>query len=421
MRETQSKQPPIWTPQASIQRSRLPPGPPILPLHNETTTVKQEDNESDIAVDDSPPPSNLHSPRKNQFQAHTDSPFRDYRLTRNTGDLLSSTSSLSVRDPLSPVRTSENPRHHGHTRLTPPMSDVQISNVNGPHPHTPGDPIRGLPHPQHLHHPLHPLHSRPFATQLPFPIPHHYPASPAAAMALLQGHNHIISPHYMNLQSAQFSQPNPHSHLSRLADPRRSVLPDPRTGVLHHNIHNILQSQGTTLEPVTNTNHHTDLSTHNLGPSRNSPSVSPSVSSRSSMDGSFVGSGQGSVNGTSGRRKRKNTEEIPEWVKVDNIEDFKRLCEVHCGNDEDKIKEMTELRRKIKNRAAAMRSREKRVENTDQIKTLNQELNEQKQLVDDEWNRVMSDRKNIERLVEIKVEERENFLVVMKRARICHQ
>ena len=34
------------------------------------------------------------------------------------------------------------------------------------------------------------------------------------------------------------------------------------------------------------------------------------------MDGSFVGSGQGSVNGNSGRRKRKNTEEIPEWVKV---------------------------------------------------------------------------------------------------------
>ena len=34
------------------------------------------------------------------------------------------------------------------------------------------------------------------------------------------------------------------------------------------------------------------------------------------MDGSFVGSGQGSVTGTSGRRKRKNTEEIPEWVKV---------------------------------------------------------------------------------------------------------
>ena len=29
-----------------------------------------------------------------------------------------------------------------------------------------------------------------------------------------------------------------------------------------------------------------------------------------------MGSGQGSVNGTSGRRKRKNTEEIPEWVKV---------------------------------------------------------------------------------------------------------
>ena len=68
-----------------------------------------------------------------------------------------------------------------------------------------------------------------------------------------------------------------------------------------------------------------------------------------------------------------------------------------------------------------MRSREKRVENTDQIKTKNHELNNQKQLVDDEWNRVMSERKNIERLVEMKVEERENFLTIMKRARICQQ
>ena len=57
-----------------------------------------------------------------------------------------------------------------------------------------------------------------------------------------------------------------------------------------------------------------------------------------------------------------------------------------------------------------MRSREKRVENTDQIKTENQRLNDQNQLVDDEWNRVMSDQKNIERLVEKKLEERENFL-----------
>jgi hypothetical protein len=68
-----------------------------------------------------------------------------------------------------------------------------------------------------------------------------------------------------------------------------------------------------------------------------------------------------------------------------------------------------------------MRSREKRVENTDQIKTKNHSLNDQMQLVDDEWNRVMSERKNIERLVEIKVQERENFLSVMKRARICQQ
>ena len=68
-----------------------------------------------------------------------------------------------------------------------------------------------------------------------------------------------------------------------------------------------------------------------------------------------------------------------------------------------------------------MRSREKRVENTEEIKTKNHELNAQKQLVDDEWNRVMLERKNIERLVELKVEERENFLTVMKRARICQQ
>ena len=68
-----------------------------------------------------------------------------------------------------------------------------------------------------------------------------------------------------------------------------------------------------------------------------------------------------------------------------------------------------------------MRSREKRVENTDQIKTKNHELNNQKQFVDDEWNRVMLERKNIERLVEMKVEERENFLTIMKRARICQQ
>ena len=68
-----------------------------------------------------------------------------------------------------------------------------------------------------------------------------------------------------------------------------------------------------------------------------------------------------------------------------------------------------------------MRSREKRVENTEEIKTKNHELNAQKQLVDDEWNRVMLERKNIERLVEIKVKERENFLTVMKRARICQQ
>jgi len=60
-------------------------------------------------------------------------------------------------------------------------------------------------------------------------------------------------------------------------------------------------------------------------------------------------------------------EEIPEWVKdtVDNIEEFKRLCEVHCGNNEDMIK-AHEQRRKMKNRAAALRSRERRVQQQQQ-------------------------------------------------------
>jgi len=55
-----------------------------------------------------------------------------------------------------------------------------------------------------------------------------------------------------------------------------------------------------------------------------------------------------------------NPEEIPEWVKVDNIEDFKRLCEIHCANNEDMIRAMSEQRRKWKNRAAAIRSMELR-------------------------------------------------------------
>jgi len=36
---------------------------------------------------------------------------------------------------------------------------------------------------------------------------------------------------------------------------------------------------------------------------------------------------------------------------VENIEDFKRLCEINCKGDEE-IKDMVELRRKIKNRVS---------------------------------------------------------------------
>jgi len=50
-------------------------------------------------------------------------------------------------------------------------------------------------------------------------------------------------------------------------------------------------------------------------------------------------------------RVRRNQEEIPEWIKVDNIEDFKRLCEIHCGNGdaEAALLEMRELRRQQQN------------------------------------------------------------------------
>ena len=53
---------------------------------------------------------------------------------------------------------------------------------------------------------------------------------------------------------------------------------------------------------------------------------------------------------------------------------------------------------------------ERRIKNTDYIMTENHRLNNLKQSVDDEWNHVMSEQKNIEQLVEKKLEERENFL-----------
>ena len=78
---------------------------------------------------------------------------------------------------------------------------------------------------------------------------------------------------------------------------------------------------------------------------------------------------------------------------LENIEDFKRLCEINCKGDEE-IKDMVELRRKIKNRVsfpdslslflfkeiifiyfylqdAAQRSRQKRIEGTKKLQFQN--------------------------------------------------
>merc|ERR1711971_247706 len=40
---------------------------------------------------------------------------------------------------------------------------------------------------------------------------------------------------------------------------------------------------------------------------------------------------------------------IPDWVKVDDIEQFKSLCDIHCQNEEE-VREMTELRRQLKDK-----------------------------------------------------------------------
>jgi len=438
-----SRTPEILSPQAlSLQRPRPPAPAPLLPPP--TTTVKNEETagDSDIAVD-SPPP-NLPSPIR---KFHGSGAFQTYRSTRTSGE---HSSTLTCASSVTSGETRPHP--HGHTRLTPPMSEVSIEPPHHqqgppgqPPPHLVGG-MRGIPT------------SIPLALQargiMPHHIPpHHYPPSP---FQLGVHHPHLLQA----IAQQQFLHQQP-----RLAERR----------TLHgHDIRNILHSQGTTLEPVSN---HSELSrmnrvphsdsdrspllqfsstsclicqicnerfessparerheinvhgslqpfphptnTHHIGPSRNSPSVSPSVSSRSSMDGSFIGSSQaGSVTG-SGRRKRKNTEEIPEWVKVENIEDFKRECELRCKN-EDEVKYYTELRRKIKNRAAAMRSREKRVENTDQIKSEHMNLNEQSRMIDDEWNHWRTEKENSRKRVEEKLEERERWLG-LKRARIYSQ
>merc|ERR1712141_455854 len=61
---------------------------------------------------------------------------------------------------------------------------------------------------------------------------------------------------------------------------------------------------------------------------------------------------------------------LEQCQEVENIEDFKRLCEINCKGDEE-IKDMVELRRKIKNRDAAQRSRQKRIEGTKKLQFQN--------------------------------------------------
>merc|ERR1719215_789019 len=154
--------------------------------------------------------------------------------------------------------------------------------------------------------------------------------------------------------------------------------------------------------------------------SRNTPS--PSISPRSSLDGSFTGSGSvyGGAMGQDrcGSRKRRSNELIPDWVKVENIEDFKRLCEVHCQDDSE-IKEMVEQRRKVKNRISAKNTRQKRIEVTCKLKTENDELNIIYVRTRSDLDKIQRENLEINRRIQLKDMEREQWL--SKRARMCQQ
>lgn len=81
------------------------------------------------------------------------------------------------------------------------------------------------------------------------------------------------------------------------------------------------------------------------------------------------------IEGSLGIRSRnRKAENIPWWVKVENHEEFNRFCEQYCSNEEER-KNLVELRRKMKNRDDAQRSRQKRIENTDKLKTEHDALN----------------------------------------------
>ena len=47
--------------------------------------------------------------------------------------------------------------------------------------------------------------------------------------------------------------------------------------------------------------------------------------------------------------QRRQEDPIPDWVKAENIEEFKRQLEIHCSNDDEKM-HFKFLRRKWKNR-----------------------------------------------------------------------
>ena len=68
-----------------------------------------------------------------------------------------------------------------------------------------------------------------------------------------------------------------------------------------------------------------------------------------------------------------------------------------------------------------MRSREKRVDNTNEIKTENHRLTEQDKIVTEEREHEWKQLHEMRRAVEKKTEEREHWMQALKRARIVQQ
>jgi hypothetical protein len=82
-------------------------------------------------------------------------------------------------------------------------------------------------------------------------------------------------------------------------------------------------------------------------------------------------------------------------IMMADIDDFNRFLEVHCHTEEEKIR-MIEQRQRFKNREAARRSREKIIENTNELKHENNQYTQllrKTELKNEEILKILEERK----------------------------